>query len=180
MESPIIPLGDKIVILPQEEGEQMYGNIIVPDAGQEKPEMGTVLAVGPGRISTDGTLIPNRIEVGVTVMVPKFGAQVVTVENATINESFEAVPFDSNLLKEILKANRTYHSGEIRINKKGLLDAHLHHGDNLYTGYYSNLSNAIQKISRLGLANQKEEYTLAGFIESFNNIKNKLTNSIKN
>jgi len=59
-----------------------------------------------------------------------------TVENATINESFEAVPFDSNLLKEILKANRTYHSGEIRINKKGLLDAHLHHGDDLYTGYY--------------------------------------------
>ena len=83
MESPIIPLGDKIVILPQEEGEQMYGNIIIPDAGQEKPEMGTVLAVGPGRISTDGTLIPNRIKVGVTVMVPKFGAQVVTIENET-------------------------------------------------------------------------------------------------
>ena len=83
MESPIIPLGDKIVILPQEEGEQMYGNIIVPDAGQEKPEMGTVLAVGPGRISTDGTLIPNKLEVGVTVLVPKFGAQVVTVENET-------------------------------------------------------------------------------------------------
>ncbi len=83
MESPIIPLGDKIVILPQEEGEQTYGNIIVPDTGQEKPEMGKVLAVGPGRISTDGTLIPNRLEVGVTVMVPKFGAQVVVVENET-------------------------------------------------------------------------------------------------
>ena len=83
MECPIIPLGDKIVILPQEEGEQMYGNIIVPDAGKEKPEIGVVLAVGPGRISTDGTLIPNRIEVGVTVMVPKFGAQTVTVENET-------------------------------------------------------------------------------------------------
>ena len=83
MECPIIPLGDKIVILPQEEGEQMYGNIIVPDAGKEKPEIGIVLAVGPGRISTDCTLIPNRIEVGVTVMVPKFGAQTVTVENET-------------------------------------------------------------------------------------------------
>ena len=83
MESPIIPLGDKIVILPQEEGEQMYGNIVVPDVGKEKPEIGTVLAVGPGRISTEGILIPNRIEVGVTVMVPKFGAQVVVVENTT-------------------------------------------------------------------------------------------------
>ena len=82
-ESPIIPLGDKIVILPQEEGEQQYGNIVVPDMGQEKPSIGTVLAVGPGRISTDGNLIPNRIEVGVTVMVPKFGAQIVVVENET-------------------------------------------------------------------------------------------------
>ena len=83
MESPIIPLGDKIIILPQEEGEQKYGNIIIPDAGQEKPEVGKVLAVGPGRISTDGTLIPNKIEVGVKVIVPKFGAQVVTVDNET-------------------------------------------------------------------------------------------------
>ena len=83
MESPIIPLGDKIIILPQEEGEQTYGNIVVPDMGKEKPEIGTVLAVGPGRISTDGTLIPNRIKKGVKVMVPKFGAQTVTVENKT-------------------------------------------------------------------------------------------------
>ena len=83
MECPIIPLGDKVVILPQEEGEQMYGNIIVPDAGQEKPEIGKVLAVGVGRVSTNGTLIPNKLEVGVTVMVPKFGAQVAVVENET-------------------------------------------------------------------------------------------------
>jgi len=83
MECPIIPLSDKIIILPIEEGETTYGNIIVPDAGGEKPEMGTVLAVGPGRISNDGTLIPNRLEVGVIVMVPKFGAQVVVVENET-------------------------------------------------------------------------------------------------
>ena len=81
MECPIIPLSDKVVILPIEEGETTYGNIIVPDAGGERPEMGTVLAVGPGRISTDGTLIPNRIKVGVTVIVPKFGAQVVTIDN---------------------------------------------------------------------------------------------------
>ena len=82
-ECPIIPLSDKIIILPQDEGEQTYGNIVVPDIGKEKPEIGTVLAVGPGRISTDGTLIPNRVEVGVTVMVPKFGAQVVVIENET-------------------------------------------------------------------------------------------------
>ena len=77
---------------------------------------------GEELVFTVGTNITNTIEF--------------TVENATINESFEAVPFDSNLMKEILKANRDYHSGEIRINKKGLLDAHFHCGDDLYTGYY--------------------------------------------
>ena len=83
MECPIKPLSDKVVILPQEEGEQMYGNIIVPDAGGEKPEIGTVLAVGPGRVSTNGILIENKLRKGQTVMVPKFGAQKVEIENET-------------------------------------------------------------------------------------------------
>ena len=77
---------------------------------------------GEELVFTVGTNITNTIEF--------------TVDNATINESFGPVPFDSNLMKEILKANRDYHSGEIRINKKGLLDAHFHCGDDLYTGYY--------------------------------------------
>ena len=46
-------------------------------------------------------------------------------------------------------------------------------------GYYSDMVHAISKISRLGLANQKEDYTLAGFIESFNNIKDQLTQPFK-
>ena len=76
-------LFNAVIVEQIEEEESTYGSIVVPDMGKEKPEMGKVLAVGPGRISTDGTLIPNRIEVGVTVMVPKFGAQVVVVENET-------------------------------------------------------------------------------------------------
>ena len=76
---------------------------------------------GEELVFTVGTNITNTIEF--------------TVE-ANINESFGPVPFDSNILKEILKANKDYHSGEIRSNKKGLLDVHLHCGDDLYTGYY--------------------------------------------
>ena len=83
MKCPITPLGDRIIILPQEEGEQMYGNIVIPDSQQERPEMGVVLAVGPGRYSANGTLIPNKVKKGSTVIVPKFGAQVVVVENET-------------------------------------------------------------------------------------------------
>jgi chaperonin GroES len=51
--------------------------------GKEKPEMGKVLAVGPGRITPDGNLVPNQIKVGQIVLVPKFGAQTVVVENET-------------------------------------------------------------------------------------------------
>ena len=83
MECPIKPLSDKVIILPHEEEEQMYRNIIVPDTGQEKPEIGKVMAVGPGRVSDDGVLIPNKLKKGQIVIVPKFGAQVITVENET-------------------------------------------------------------------------------------------------
>ena len=83
MKCPIIPLGDKVVLLPQDEGEQMYGNIIVPDAGKEKPEIGTVMAVGEGRVTNQGAIIQNQLKVGQKVIVPKFGAQVVVVENET-------------------------------------------------------------------------------------------------
>ena len=83
MKCPIIPLGDKVVILPKEEEEQMYGNIVVPETGQDKPEIGTIMAVGEGRVTNEGAIIKNQLEVGQDVIVPKFGAQVVTIENET-------------------------------------------------------------------------------------------------
>ena len=83
MKCPIEPLSDKVVILPKDEGEQMYGNIIVPDAGTEKPEIGTVMAVGEGRITPEGAIVKNQLKVGQDVIVPKFGAQIVVVENET-------------------------------------------------------------------------------------------------
>ena len=83
MKCPIEPLGDRVIILPQEEEEQMYGNIVVPDTGKEKPEIGTVMAVGEGRVTNDGAIIQNRLKIGQKVMVPKFGAQVVVIENET-------------------------------------------------------------------------------------------------
>ena len=42
------PCNDRIIVKPIDEGETMYGSIVIPDMGKEKPEMGTVVAVGPG------------------------------------------------------------------------------------------------------------------------------------
>ena len=47
-------------------------------------------------------------------------------------------------------------------------------------GYYTKLDSAIRRVSRISLANAKEDYTLVGFIENYNKIKNKITEPFKN
>lgn len=72
--SKLQPTNDRILIKPIDEGEQTYGSIVIPDMGKEKPEIGTVLAIGPGRMSEHNQLITVRsCKVGDIVMVPKIG-----------------------------------------------------------------------------------------------------------
>ena len=74
MTKELIPANDRIIVKPVDEGETMYGSIVVPDMGKEKPEMGTVVAVGPGRLSEYGKLIPVRSCKGDDiVLLPKIG-----------------------------------------------------------------------------------------------------------
>jgi len=68
------PQNDRVLIKPIEVGEEMYGNIFVPDMGKEKPEMGEVIAVGPGRQSEFGSFIEVQAKVGDVVLVPKIGS----------------------------------------------------------------------------------------------------------
>lgn len=76
----IIPLHNHIVIKQQDETDTMYGNIIVPDMGKEKPLMGEVIAVGPGMYTITGTWIDTSIKVGEIVVFPAFGGTKMTVE----------------------------------------------------------------------------------------------------
>jgi chaperonin GroES len=76
----IKPLHNHVVIKQQDESETMYGNIIVPDAGKEKPLMGEVVATGPGLININGVLIPNTLKVGQLVTFPSFGGQRISIE----------------------------------------------------------------------------------------------------
>ena len=57
-------------------------------------------------------------------------------ELSQINEEFKQIPFDSNLFKEILKANRNYESGTVHINKKGLIQLTFNYNDGFNTHYY--------------------------------------------
>ena len=76
----IKPLHNHIVIKQQDETETMYGNIVVPDMGKEKPLMGKVVAVGPGIYTITGNWIDTSIRVGELVVFPAFGGTKMTVE----------------------------------------------------------------------------------------------------
>jgi len=74
MSKTLTPFNDRVIIKPIEENEQMYGSIVVPDLGKERPEMGEVIAVGPGRQTEFGQFIKVNAKVGDTVLIPKIGS----------------------------------------------------------------------------------------------------------
>ena len=68
------PLGNRIVVEPLEESEQVSsGGIYIPDTAKEKPQEGKVVAAGPGRMSDDGKRIPMDVAIGDTVVYSKYG-----------------------------------------------------------------------------------------------------------
>ena len=78
--TPITPLADRVLIKPIEAVESTYGNIVVPDMGKDRPDYGTVLAIGPGRYDNNGNLIPTNLKTGQKVIMPKYGANTVELE----------------------------------------------------------------------------------------------------
>ena len=66
-------LFDAVIVKPIESEESTYGNIIVPDLGKEKNEIGTVVAVGPGKPTITGEFIPTILQVGDKVVLPTMG-----------------------------------------------------------------------------------------------------------
>ena len=74
------PLGDRLIVEPLEEEQTTIGGIVLPDTAQEKPQRGTVLAVGPGARNTDtGDHIAMDVEVGDVVVYSKYGGTEIKV-----------------------------------------------------------------------------------------------------
>ena len=69
----IKPLEDRIVVTVLESEQTTASGIVIPDTAKEKPQEGTVLAVGPGRIDDKGNRVPIDVSVGDTVLYSKYG-----------------------------------------------------------------------------------------------------------
>jgi len=66
------PLGDRVVVQPSGREETTKSGIVIPDTAKEKPQRGTVIAVGPGRRDEDGDRIAMDVEVGSEVLFAKY------------------------------------------------------------------------------------------------------------
>ena len=74
------PLADRILIRRIEEQETIRGGIIIPDTAKEKPQEGEVVAVGPGRKTEEGKLIPLDVKKGDRVLIGKYSGTDVKID----------------------------------------------------------------------------------------------------
>lgn len=76
----ITPLGNRIVVQPIEEEEITAGGIVLPETAKEKPQKGTVLAVGPGERNDDGEHMALEVEEGDKVLFAKYSGTEIKYE----------------------------------------------------------------------------------------------------
>ena len=75
------PLEDRLVIQASEPEQTTASGLVIPDTAKEKPQQGTVIAVGPGRFDEDGDKrIPLDVAVGDVVVYSKYGGTEITVD----------------------------------------------------------------------------------------------------
>jgi chaperonin GroES len=74
------PLRDRILVKRIEEQEQRIGGIIIPDSAKEKPQVAKVVAVGNGRVTDKGTVIPLDVKAGEYVLIGKYAGTEIKLE----------------------------------------------------------------------------------------------------
>ena len=76
----IDPLFDNVLIKPMKGEDVLPSGIVLPDSAKEKPQMGVIMAAGPGRMDKTGKIIPMTLKVGDKVLYKKWGGQEVKVQ----------------------------------------------------------------------------------------------------
>jgi len=74
------PLHDRIIVQRIDEGEQKVGGIIIPDSAKEKPQQGTVIAVGNGKANDNGKRIPLDVKAGDRILFGKYSGQEIKLD----------------------------------------------------------------------------------------------------
>lgn len=77
----IKPLHDRVVIQRVDEDNKTKGGIVIPDTAKEKPLKGKVVAVGPGRVSDKGDVIPVAVKAGDQVLFGKYAGTEVKIDD---------------------------------------------------------------------------------------------------
>ena len=75
------PLGDRVLVKPVEEDEQVKGGIIIPDTAKEKPQRGEIVAVGDGKLGDSGNRIALSVKAGDTVLYGKYSGTEVNLDD---------------------------------------------------------------------------------------------------
>jgi chaperonin GroES len=74
------PLQDRILIKRVEEEAKTKGGIIIPDSAKEKPQEGLVVAVGPGKVTENGTLVAPAVKAGDRILFGKYSGTDIKVD----------------------------------------------------------------------------------------------------
>lgn len=74
------PLHDRLVVEPKEREETTASGLVLPETAKEKPQEGTVIAVGPGRRDDDGKRVAMDVEVDNVVLYAKYAGTEVKID----------------------------------------------------------------------------------------------------
>jgi chaperonin GroES len=74
------PLHDRVLVKRREEPDDTHGRIIVPDSAREKPQEGTVIAVGTGKVTDEGKTIPLAVKEGDRILFGKYSGSEVKLD----------------------------------------------------------------------------------------------------
>jgi len=91
------PLDDRVVVQPTEAEETTAGGIVLPDSAREKPQRGTIVAVGPGKMLDSGNRGELSVGIGDTVIYGRYGGSDIEVDGKELK-----ILRESDILAKIL------------------------------------------------------------------------------
>lgn len=75
------PLGDRVLVKPTEKEDARKSGIIIPDTAKEKPQEGKVIAVGSGKVTDEGKVLPMNVKVGDRVLYGKYSGTEIKLDD---------------------------------------------------------------------------------------------------